>query len=69
MTEVRLLRLIKDGLLPPKGVIGWRATCIVVLPNPWPREVVPFTDFLECDFGIPASDFLWGFLQEHNVQM
>ena len=32
------------------------------LPNPWPEEVVSFTDFHEHGFGILASDFLQGFL-------
>ena len=32
--EVRLLRLIDEGLLPPKGVAGWRAAAGEVLPNP-----------------------------------
>ena len=58
VTEVRLLWLVEDGLLPPKGVTGWRATVGEVLPNLRPREVVPFTDFLKCDFGILVLDFL-----------
>jgi hypothetical protein len=62
MTEVRLLQLIEDGLLLPKGLAGWRAATGEVLPNPRPREAMSFTNFHECSFGILASDFLRGFL-------
>jgi hypothetical protein len=34
VTEVRLLRLIEDALLPLKEVIGWRAIIGKVVPNP-----------------------------------
>ena len=61
VTEVRLLRLIDDGILPPKEVTGWWATTGDVLPSLWPGETVSFTDFHERGFGIPASDFCWGF--------
>jgi hypothetical protein len=69
VTEVRLLRLVEDGLLPLKEVIGWRAAAGEVLSNPRPGEMVSFTDFHEHGFRIPASVFLWGFLREHGVQM
>jgi hypothetical protein len=59
---VRLLKLVDDGLLLPKEVAGWRVAGGKVLPNPRPREMVSFTDFLERGFRILASDFLWGFL-------
>ena len=32
--EVKLLRLMEKGLLPPKEVAGWRATIGHVLPFP-----------------------------------
>ena len=67
--EVRLLRLVDDGLLPSKEVTGWRATASEVLPNLRPGEMVSFIDFHERGFEIPALDFLWGFLREHGVQM
>jgi hypothetical protein len=56
--EVRLLWLVEDGLLPPKGVTRWRAATSEVLPNLQFEEVVSFTNFHEHGFGIPASDFL-----------
>jgi hypothetical protein len=34
VTEVRLLRLVKDVLLPLKEVTGWRAATGEVFPNP-----------------------------------
>ena len=37
------------------------------VPHPQPGEVVSFTDFHKCRFGIPVSDFLYGFLHEHRV--
>ena len=58
VSEVRLLRLVEDGLLPPKEVTGWRATTGEVLPNPRPGEMVSFTNFHEHGFGFPALDFL-----------
>ena len=60
--EVRLLRLIDEGLLLSKGVAEWRATTGEVLPNPRPGEMVSFTNFHEHGFGILESDFLQGFL-------
>jgi hypothetical protein len=62
VSEVWLLWLVKDGLLPLKDVAGWRAAAGEVLPNPQPREMVSFTDFHERGFRILASDFLRGFL-------
>ena len=69
VSKVWLLQLVVDGLRPPKEVVGLRATASEVLPYPRPREMVSFTDLHERGFEIPASDFLWGFLQEHGVQM
>lgn len=39
------------------------------LPVPAASEVVSFTDFHECGFTIPTSDFFHGFLYEYGVQL
>jgi hypothetical protein len=69
VTEVRLLLLVSEGLLLLKGVAKWRATTGEVLPNLRPGEIVSSTNFHEHGFGMPVSDFLWGFLQAHGIQL
>lgn len=67
--EVKLLRLVDEGLLLPPEVTRWRAVASEAFLDPWPEETVSFTDFHEHGFRIPASDFLPRFLQEYGVQL
>jgi hypothetical protein len=67
--EAKLQRLVVKGLLPLKEVSRWRAPNGVAAPHPQPREVVSFTDFHKRGSGIPAFDFLHGFLHENGVQL
>jgi len=56
--EVKLLRLMEKGLLPPKVVAGWRAAAGDAFLLPRLDEAVTFIDFHEQGFMILASDFL-----------
>ena len=67
--EANLQHLVAKGLLLPKEVVGWRGLIDEVVPQLQTRRVVSFTDFHKRGFGIPASDFLYGFLREHGVQL
>lgn len=67
VTEVRLLRLIEEGLLLSKELARWRVTTGEVNLVPWPD--VSFTDFHEHGLGNPMLDFLRGFLREYGVQL
>ena len=52
VTKVRLLWLVDQGLLPLKEVTMWRVIAGEVILDLRPREMMSFTDFHECGFGI-----------------
>ena len=56
--EVKLLRLMEKGRLPPKVVAGWRAATGDAFLLPRLDEAVTFIDFHEQGLMILASDFL-----------
>ena len=61
MTEAQLEKLAAEGLIPPRGVVHWRA-----LPpeevslHPRPDEVASIRIFYVLGLGHPAHPFLLG---------
>lgn len=64
VTEGKLLEFVEKGLLLPKEVARWRATAGERFS--WPRagEAVSFLDYHKHGYGLPAFDFIHGFLHE-----
>ena len=67
MMEAKLQRLVAKGHLLSKEVAEWRAPTSEAVPHPHPGEVVSFTDFHKRGFEILTTDFLHGFLHEHEI--
>ena len=61
MTEAQLEKLAAEGLIPPRGVVHWRALPPEeVSPHPRPDEVASIRIFYVQGLGHPAHPFLLG---------
>ena len=65
VTEAWLEELAREGLIPPREVVHWRAPSESgVVPHPNPGEVVTFRIFYTRGLWHPAHPFLLGLLEE-----
>src|SRR5437763_2259191 len=62
VTEEHLHRMVKDGVLPEKEIIGWRAADGEAFPTANTGEIVVFEPFFYSGFSVPTNRFFSGLL-------
>ncbi len=67
--ESTLREMVKNGVLPPKEIIGWRPAACEEFPTPNTGEIVVFTSFFYCGFSLPTSEFFRGILEYYGLQI
>src|SRR6266540_1005877 len=69
VTEENLRWMIKDGVLPEKEIIGWRATDGEAFPTANTGEIVVFESFFYCGFSVPTNRFFRGLLHFYKIEL
>src|SRR5438105_8813276 len=69
VTEEHLRRMVKDGVLPKKEIIGWRAADREAFPTANTGEVVVFESFFYRGFSLPTSRFFRGILRFYEIEL
>jgi hypothetical protein len=47
----------------------WRPAAGEVIPAPNTNEIMVFTSFFQCGFGLPVCDFLHGLLDHYQIEL
>jgi hypothetical protein len=66
--EKRIELLHQGRMLPPADLVGCRRACSERVPAPQPGEAVVFYDDFPRGFMLPASNFLWQFMDHFHLQ-
>ena len=61
--------MVKDGVLPEKEIIGWRAADGEAFPTANTGEIVVFESFFYRGFSIPTSRFFRGLLHIYKIEL
>ena len=69
VTEEHLRRMVKDGVLPEKEIIGWRATDGEAFPTANTGEIVIFEPFFYRGFSVPTNRFFRGLLNFYKIEL
>src|SRR5436190_11009605 len=69
VTEEHLHRIVKDGVLPEKEIIGWRAADREAFPTANTGEIVVFESFFYRGFSVPTSRFFRGLLHFYKIEL
>jgi hypothetical protein len=65
--EKRIELLCKGRVLPPADLVGCRPAGSERVPAPEPGKTVVFYDHFPRGFALPASDFLWQFMDYFHL--
>src|SRR5438105_2387606 len=69
VAEENLRRMVNDGVLPEKEIIGWRATDGEAFLTANTSEIVVFEPFFYHGFSIPTSRFFRGLLHFYKIEL
>src|SRR5438105_10876638 len=69
VTEEHLRRMVKDGVLPAKEIIGWRAADGEAFPTANTGEIVVFEPFFYRGFSVPTNRFFRGLLHFYKIEL
>jgi len=69
ITEEHLRRMVKDGVLPEKEIIGWRAADGELFPIANTGELVVFEPFFYRGFSLPTNKFFQGLLYFYGIEL
>jgi len=69
VTEGHLHRMVKDGVLPEKEIIGWCAVDGEAFPTTNTGEIVVFEPFFYRGFSVPTSRFFRGLLHFYKIEL
>ena len=61
--------MVKDGVLPEKEIIGWRAADGEAFPTANTSEIVVFEPFFYRGFSVPTSRFFRGLLHFYKIEL
>ncbi len=61
--------MVKDGVLPEKEIIGWRAVDGEAFPTANTGEIVVFESFFYRGFSVPTSRFFRGLLHFYKIEL
>src|SRR5436190_8332070 len=69
VTEENLRRMVKDGVLQEKEIIGWCATDGEAFPTANTGEIVVFEPFFYRGFSVPTNRFFRGLLNFYKIEL
>ena len=61
--------MVKDRVLPPQNIIGWRGAVGESFPTPNTNEIVVFESSFYRGFGLPTSNFFRGLLDFYQIEL
>src|SRR6266540_497486 len=61
--------MVKDGVLPEKEIIGWRAADEEAFPTANTGEIMVFESFFYRGFSVPTSRFFRGLLHFYKIEL
>jgi hypothetical protein len=67
--EEEIHKLVVSSFLPDQVVLQWRPTAGEDISTPNMNEIVVFSSFFQCRFGLPAYDFLRGLLEHYQIEL
>jgi hypothetical protein len=67
--ESEICKLIVSYFLPDREVLQWQPTTDEGIPTPNTNEIMVFTSFFQCGFGLLVCDFLRGFLGHYQIEL
>src|SRR5438105_5234058 len=69
ITEENLRRMVKEGVLLEKEIIGWHAADGEAFPIANTGEIVVFEPFFYREFSIPTNRFFRGLLNFYKIEL
>jgi hypothetical protein len=67
--ESEIHKLVVNHFLPDRAVLQWHPTAGEDIPTPNTTEIVVFSSFFQCRFGLPTCDFLGGLLDHYRIKL
>jgi hypothetical protein len=67
--ESEIHKLVANYFLLDRVVLQWRLVTGEDIPTPNTNEIVVFSSFFQCRFGLPAYDFLRGLLDHFWIEL
>jgi hypothetical protein len=62
-------QLVTNFFLPDLIVLQWRPAVREDIPTPNTKEIVVFSSFFQCGFGLSACDFLRELLDHYKIEL
>jgi hypothetical protein len=69
MDENEIGKLVANYFLPNRTVMQWCPTTGEDIPTPNTTEILVFSSFFQCGFGLPACNFLRGLLDHYQIKL
>jgi hypothetical protein len=67
--ESEIRKLITNHFLLDHAVLQWHSAAGEDIPTPNTNEIVVFSSFFQCGFGLPTCDFLRGLLDHYQIEL
>jgi hypothetical protein len=67
--ESEIRKLAANHFLSDRAVLQWRPTTGEDLPTPHTNEIVVFSSFFQCGFGLPTCNFFRGLLDHYQIEL
>jgi hypothetical protein len=67
--ESEIRKLIANHFSPDRAMLQWRPTTDEDIPTPNTNEIVVFSSFFQCKFGLSACDFLCELLDHYQIEL
>jgi hypothetical protein len=67
--ESEIHKLITNHFLLDHAVLQWHSAAGEDIPTPNTNEIVVFSSFFQCGFGLPTCDFLRGLLDHYQIEL
>jgi hypothetical protein len=67
--ESEICKLVANRFLPDCAVLQWHPTIDEDLLTPNINEIVVFSSFFQCGFGLPAYNFFRGLLEQYQIEL
>jgi hypothetical protein len=67
--EKEIRKVIANYFLPDRAMLQWWPAAGEDISTPNTNEIVVFSSFFHCGFGLPACDFLCGLLNHYQIEL
>jgi hypothetical protein len=67
--ESEICKLVANHFLLDSTILQWCLATREDIPTPNTTEIVVFSSFFQCRFGLPAYDFLRGLLDHSQIEL